>query len=179
MVEATGRARPERLWARDVSSQAFPVFNVSLPRTIKRARVTGKAWDRGYAMPCIYVHVRAMYIRTCMCHVYTYMYVPCIYVHVRAMYIRTCTYMNRTPLRLLNPCHAFLRYYTSRAKILSKCAKYPFLVSLKSLCTMYILVSHLFLFHKDDYQRAVDEYDQKVFVSFKLILRELRNIYVS
>ena len=26
-----------RLWARDVSSQAFPVFNVSLPRTIKRA----------------------------------------------------------------------------------------------------------------------------------------------
>jgi proteasome activator subunit 3 (PA28 gamma) len=49
------------------------------------------------------------------------------------------------------------RYYTSRAKILSKCAKYPFL---------------------DDYQRAVDEYDQKVFISFKLILRELRNIYI-
>ena len=32
----------QRLWARDVSSQAFPVFNVSLPRTIKRAHVTGR-----------------------------------------------------------------------------------------------------------------------------------------
>ena len=32
---------------------------------------------------------------------------------------------------------------------------------------------------QDDYRRGVDEYDEKVFVSFKLILRELRNIYVS
>ena len=32
---------------------------------------------------------------------------------------------------------------------------------------------------QDDYRRGVNEYDEKVFVSFKLILRELRNIYVS
>ena len=37
VVEARGARDPastQRLWARDVSSQAFPVFNVSLPRTI-------------------------------------------------------------------------------------------------------------------------------------------------
>lgn len=42
-------------------------------------------------------------------------------------------------------------------------------------------VSHLVFgfVSQDDYRRGVDEYDEKVFVSFKLILRELRNIYVS
>ena len=38
---------------------------------------------------------------------------------------------------------------------------------------LYVCVS------QDDYRRGVNEYDEKVFVSFKLILRELRNIYVS
>ena len=42
---------------------------------------------------------------------------------------------------------------------------------LLSVC--YVCVS------QDDYRRGVNEYDEKVFVSFKLILRELRNIYVS
>lgn len=32
---------------------------------------------------------------------------------------------------------------------------------------------------QDDYRRSVNEYDEKVFLSFKLMLRELRNIYVS
>lgn len=49
------------------------------------------------------------------------------------------------------------RYFTSRAKMVSKLAKYP---------------------HLKDYRRAVNEYDEKVFFSFKLILTELRNIYV-
>ena len=41
------------------------------------------------------------------------------------------------------------------------------------LLVCYVCVS------QDDYRRGVNEYDEKVFVSFKLILRELRNIYVS
>ena len=32
---------------------------------------------------------------------------------------------------------------------------------------------------QDDYKRAIDEYDEKVFLSFKMVLREIRNIYVS
>lgn len=49
------------------------------------------------------------------------------------------------------------RYFGSRGKLLSKAAKYP---------------------HLADYQRSINEYDEKVYLSFKLILRELRNIYV-
>ena len=32
---------------------------------------------------------------------------------------------------------------------------------------------------QQDYQRAVDEYDQRVFINFRLMLKELRSIYVS
>ena len=35
------------------------------------------------------------------------------------------------------------------------------------------------LYMQDDYKRAIDEYDEKVFLSFKMVLREIRNIYVS
>lgn len=49
------------------------------------------------------------------------------------------------------------RYFGSRGKMVSKLVKYPFL---------------------DDYRRSINEYDEKVFLSFRLILRELRNIYV-
>lgn len=32
---------------------------------------------------------------------------------------------------------------------------------------------------QDDYRRAINEYDEKVFLSFKIMLMEMRNIYVS
>ena len=32
---------------------------------------------------------------------------------------------------------------------------------------------------QDDYRQALDEYDQKVFHNFRVILQELRNTYVS
>ena len=32
---------------------------------------------------------------------------------------------------------------------------------------------------QEDYRRAVDEYDEKVFHSFRLMLREVANVYVS
>ncbi|XP_064402317.1 proteasome activator complex subunit 3-like isoform X2 [Halichondria panicea] len=48
------------------------------------------------------------------------------------------------------------RYFSVRAKLVSKAAKYP---------------------HLDDYRRGINEYDEKVFLSFKIMLMELRNIY--
>ena len=49
LVEAMLRYVTFRLSSRDVSSQAFPVFSVSRPRTINARSVTGKAWNRGYS----------------------------------------------------------------------------------------------------------------------------------
>jgi proteasome activator subunit 3 (PA28 gamma) len=49
------------------------------------------------------------------------------------------------------------RYFTLRGKMVSKILKYPSL---------------------GDYRRSVNEYDEKVYFSFKLILTELRNIYM-
>ena len=49
-----------------------------------------------------------------------------------------------------------LRYFNVRAKIVSKIAKYPLL---------------------EDYRRALKEYDEKAFFSFKLMVTELRNMY--
>ncbi len=42
-----------------------------------------------------------------------------------------------------------------------------------------LTISIIFMCSQDDYRRAVKEYDEKVFVGFKVMLRELRNIYVS
>lgn len=42
-----------------------------------------------------------------------------------------------------------------------------------------VCVSVYVCFLQDDYRRAINEYDEKVFLSFKMVLRELRNIYVS
>ncbi|CAG9810014.1 unnamed protein product [Chironomus riparius] len=50
------------------------------------------------------------------------------------------------------------RYFISRAKVVSKVAKYP---------------------HIDDYRRAVQELDEKEFLSLWLVLSEVRNRYCS
>ncbi|ELU10146.1 hypothetical protein CAPTEDRAFT_149100 [Capitella teleta] len=50
------------------------------------------------------------------------------------------------------------RYYMTRAKVISKVAKYP---------------------HVDDYRQTVLELDEKEFVSLRLVLCELRNHYAS
>jgi len=50
------------------------------------------------------------------------------------------------------------RYYSFRAKLVSKVAKYP---------------------HLDDYRRAVNELDEKQFVSLRLTLVEIRNRYAT
>jgi len=50
------------------------------------------------------------------------------------------------------------RYFLTRAKIVSKVAKYP---------------------HVDDYRRTVLELDEKEFISLRLVLIELRNHYAS
>lgn len=50
------------------------------------------------------------------------------------------------------------RYFVSRAKVVSKVAKYP---------------------HIDDYRRAVQELDEKEFLSLWLVLSEVRNRYCS
>lgn len=50
------------------------------------------------------------------------------------------------------------RYFISRAKVVSKCAKYP---------------------HIEDYRRAVQEMDEKEFLSLWLVLSEVRNRYCS
>lgn len=50
------------------------------------------------------------------------------------------------------------RYYISRAKVVSKVAKYP---------------------HIDDYRRAVQELDEKEFLSLWLVVSEIRNRYCS
>ncbi|XP_035894205.1 proteasome activator complex subunit 3 [Anopheles stephensi] len=50
------------------------------------------------------------------------------------------------------------RYFLSRAKVVSKVAKYP---------------------HIDDYRRAVAELDEKEFLSLWLVLSEIRNRYCS
>uniref|UniRef100_A0A182SUC8 Proteasome activator PA28 C-terminal domain-containing protein n=1 Tax=Anopheles maculatus TaxID=74869 RepID=A0A182SUC8_9DIPT len=50
------------------------------------------------------------------------------------------------------------RYFVSRAKVVSKVAKYP---------------------HIDDYRRAVAELDEKEFLSLWLVLSEIRNRYCS
>ncbi|ESN93698.1 hypothetical protein HELRODRAFT_186068 [Helobdella robusta] len=50
------------------------------------------------------------------------------------------------------------RYFLMRGKIVSKVAKYP---------------------HVDDYRRAVQELDEKEFISVKLALTEIRNNYAS
>jgi len=52
--------------------------------------------------------------------------------------------------------HEMSRYYSFRAKIISKVAKYP---------------------HLDDYRRAVQEMDEKEFISLRLTLVEIRNRY--
>eukprot|EP00731_Ephydatia_muelleri_P034780 Em0076g13a len=48
-------------------------------------------------------------------------------------------------------------YYTARAKLVSKVLKYPVI---------------------EDYRRAVEEFDEKAFCGFRLICREVRNIYI-
>jgi proteasome activator subunit 3 (PA28 gamma) len=50
------------------------------------------------------------------------------------------------------------RYYLTRAKIISKVAKYP---------------------HVDDYRRTISELDEKEFISLRLVITELRNHYAS
>lgn len=50
------------------------------------------------------------------------------------------------------------RYYMTRAKVVSKIAKYP---------------------HVEDYRRTVKELDEKEFVSMRLVLCELRNQYAT
>ncbi|KAG9343785.1 hypothetical protein JZ751_013166 [Albula glossodonta] len=50
------------------------------------------------------------------------------------------------------------RYYITRAKLVSKVAKYP---------------------HVEDYRRTVTETDEKEYVSLKIIISELRNQYVT
>ena len=52
--------------------------------------------------------------------------------------------------------HEMSRYYSFRAKLISKVAKYP---------------------HLDDYRRAVQEMDEKEFISLRLTLVEIRNRY--
>ncbi|XP_073350760.1 proteasome activator complex subunit 3-like [Pagrus major] len=49
------------------------------------------------------------------------------------------------------------RYYITRAKLVSKIAKYP---------------------HVEDYRRTVSEIDEKEYISLKIIVSELRNQYV-
>ncbi|XP_065897186.1 proteasome activator complex subunit 3-like [Dysidea avara] len=48
------------------------------------------------------------------------------------------------------------RYYTTRGKMMSKLVKYPQL---------------------EDYRKAIEEYDEKIYFSLKLITMELRNTY--
>lgn len=50
------------------------------------------------------------------------------------------------------------RYYISRGKLISKVAKYP---------------------HIDDYRRAVEELDEKEYLSLWLVMAEIRNRYCS
>uniref|UniRef100_A0A8C2DKM7 Proteasome activator complex subunit 3 n=1 Tax=Cyprinus carpio TaxID=7962 RepID=A0A8C2DKM7_CYPCA len=50
------------------------------------------------------------------------------------------------------------RYYITRAKLVSKIAKYP---------------------HVEDYRRTVTEIDEKEYISLKIIVSELRNQYVT
>ncbi|CAL1599982.1 unnamed protein product [Knipowitschia caucasica] len=50
------------------------------------------------------------------------------------------------------------RYYITRAKLVSKIAKYP---------------------HVEDYRRTVTEVDEKEYISLKIIVSELRNQYVT
>ncbi|KAL2101486.1 hypothetical protein ACEWY4_003247 [Coilia grayii] len=50
------------------------------------------------------------------------------------------------------------RYYITRAKLVSKIAKYP---------------------HVEDYRRTVSEIDEKQYISLKIIVSELRNQYVT
>ncbi|XP_074782570.1 proteasome activator complex subunit 3 isoform X1 [Athene noctua] len=50
------------------------------------------------------------------------------------------------------------RYYITRAKLVSKIAKYP---------------------HVEDYRRTVTEIDEKEYISLRLIISELRNQYVT
>ncbi|XP_078280814.1 proteasome activator complex subunit 3 [Rhinoraja longicauda] len=50
------------------------------------------------------------------------------------------------------------RYYITRAKLVSKVAKYP---------------------HVEDYRRTVSEIDEKEYISLRLIVSELRNQYVT
>nr|ACO09059.1 Proteasome activator complex subunit 3 [Osmerus mordax] len=50
------------------------------------------------------------------------------------------------------------RYYITRAKLVSKIAKYP---------------------HVEDYRRTVSEIDEKEYISLKIIVSELRNQYVT
>ncbi|XP_019719763.1 proteasome activator complex subunit 3 isoform X1 [Hippocampus comes] len=50
------------------------------------------------------------------------------------------------------------RYYITRAKLVSKIAKYP---------------------HVEDYRRTVTEIDEKEYISLKIIVSELRNQYVA
>lgn len=50
------------------------------------------------------------------------------------------------------------RYFISRAKLISKVAKYP---------------------HVEDYRRAVEELDQKEYLSLWLVMCEVRNRYCS
>jgi proteasome activator subunit 3 (PA28 gamma) len=50
------------------------------------------------------------------------------------------------------------RYYLTRAKIVTKVAKYP---------------------HVEDYRRLIDELDEKEYVSLRIVLSEVRNHYAA
>lgn len=101
------------------------------------------------------------------------------------------------PLQLL-PLLSPSRYYITRAKLVSKIAKYPHVVS-KGLGVrgwkweereavsgqerpvnvwLRELASSLPSF-QEDYRRTVTEIDEKEYISLRLIISELRNQYVS
>ena len=74
-------------------------------------------------------------------------------------------------------CQLAYRYFNVRAKLVSKVAKYPQLVRERYLLLLTLIL--VLSSRKADYRRSVNEYDEKVFFSFKLIVMELRNMYVS
>lgn len=71
------------------------------------------------------------------------------------------------------------RYFNARGKMASKVTKYPDLVGIQfKFSSLKKLLWRLCNFVQDDYKRGIREYDEKVYFSFKLILQEIRNIYV-
>lgn len=79
------------------------------------------------------------------------------------------------------------RYYITRAKLVSKIAKYPHVVSLgfgvegalRASCLPSSWGRALCLSRQEDYRRTVTEIDEKEYISLRLIISELRNQYVS